>query len=68
MGPAGLAGYSLAVTETTSLAFSNGVPNNEDTRELYRSTRLLYVTIPQLNSTVAELVRQLANEQFHAGR
>ena len=39
MGPAGLAGYSLAVTGTTSLAFSNGVPNNEDSRELYRSTR-----------------------------
>jgi hypothetical protein len=68
MGPAGLAGYSLAVTGTTSLAFSNGVPDNGDTRELYRSTRLLYVPILQLNPTVAELVRQLANEQFQAGR
>jgi hypothetical protein len=70
MGPAGLAGYSLAVTGTTNLAFSNGVPNNEDTRELYRSTRtrLLYVPILQLNPTVAELVRQLANEQFQASR
>src|SRR6478752_5144877 len=35
--------YSLAVTGTTSLAFANGVPNSRDTRELYRSTRLLYV-------------------------
>lgn len=68
MGPAGLAGYSLAVTGTTSLAFSNGVPDNGDTRELYRSTRLLYVPILQLNPTVAELVRQLASEQFQAGR
>src|SRR6202048_812806 len=34
IGPAGLAGYSLAVTGTTSLAFSNGVPDNGDTREL----------------------------------
>ena len=68
MDPAGLAGYSLAVTGTTNLAFSNGVPDNGDTRELYRSTRLLYVPILQLNPTVAELVRQLASEQFQAGR
>ena len=68
MGPAGLAGYSLAVTGTTNLAFSNGVPDNGDTRELYRSTRLLYVPILQLNRTVAEVVHQLANEQFQAGR
>src|SRR6202047_5288748 len=68
MGPAGLAGYSLAVTGTTSLAFSNGIPENGDSRELYRSTRLLYVPILQLNPTVGELVRQLANEQFQARR
>jgi hypothetical protein len=67
-GPSGLAGYSLAVTGTTSLAFSDGVPNNGDTRELYRSTRLLYVPVLQLNPTVAELVRELANEQFQVGR
>jgi hypothetical protein len=68
MGPAGnLAGYSLAVTGTTSLAFSNGLLDNGDTRELYRSTTLLYVTINQLPSTVAEIVRQLAREQFPAG-
>jgi len=68
MAPAGnLAGYSLAVTGTTSLAFSNGVPDNGDTRELYRSTTLLYVTINQLPSTVAEIVRQLAGKQFQAG-
>jgi hypothetical protein len=69
IGPTGiLAAYSLAVTGTTSLAFSNGVADNGDTRELYRSTRLLYVPILQLNPTVAELVRQLASEQFQAGR
>jgi hypothetical protein len=69
MGPAGnLAGYSLAVTGTTSLAFSKGVQDNGDTRELFRSTRLLYVPILQLNPTVAELVRQLASEQFQGGR
>jgi hypothetical protein len=68
MGPAGnLAGYSLAVPGTTSLAFSNGVQDNGDTRELYRSTTLLYVTINQLPSTVAEIVRQLAREQFQPG-
>ena len=69
IGPAGnLDAYSLAVTATTSLAFSDGVPNNGDPRELYRSTRLLYVPIHQLHLTVAELVRQLAREQFQAGR
>jgi hypothetical protein len=36
-----LSGYYLAVTGTTSLAFANGVPNNGDNRELYRSTRIL---------------------------
>jgi hypothetical protein len=52
IGPTGiLAAYSLAVTGTTSLAFSNGVPDNGDTRELFRSTRLLYVPIHQLNPT-----------------
>jgi hypothetical protein len=52
IGPTGiLAAYSLAVTGTTSLAFSNGVPDNADTRELFRSTRLLYVPIHQLNPT-----------------
>jgi hypothetical protein len=56
--------YSLAVTGTTSLAFANGVPNNRDTRELYRSTRLLYVPAFQLPLTVAEIVHQLAREQF----
>ena len=46
IGPAGnLTAYSLAVTSTTSLAFSNGVPGNGDARELYRSTTLLYVPI-----------------------
>src|SRR5262249_23864648 len=30
--------YSLAVTGTTSLAFANGVPNNGDDWELYRTT------------------------------
>ena len=64
MGPAGLAGYSLAVTGTTSLAFANGVPNNRDTRELYRSTRLLYVPAYQLPLIVREIVHQLAREQF----
>jgi hypothetical protein len=65
VGPSGnLDAYSLAVTGTTSLAFANGVPNNGDTRELYRSTRLLYVPVNQLQLTVAELVRQLAMEQF----
>ena len=69
IGPAGnLDAYSLAVTGTTSLAFSDGVPNNGDPRELYRSTRLLYVPIHQLQLTVAELVRQLVREQFQAGR
>jgi hypothetical protein len=69
MGQAGnLAGYSLAVTGTTSLAFSDGVPDNGDTRELYRSTTLLYVPVHQLHSTVAEIVRQLAREQFQSGR
>jgi len=56
--------YSLAVTGTTSLAFANGVPNNRDTRELYRSTRLLYVPAYQLPLIVAEIVHQLAKEQF----
>jgi hypothetical protein len=56
--------YSLAVTGTTSLAFANGVPNNGDTRELYRSTRLLYVPAYQLPLIVAEIVHQLAREQF----
>jgi len=52
IGPTGiLSAYSLAVTGTTSLAFSNGVPDNGDTRELFRSTRLLYVPIHQLNPT-----------------
>src|SRR5262245_57279533 len=60
--------YSLAVTGTTSLAFANGVPNSGDDRELYRSTRLLYIPSYQLNLTVAEIVRQLAREQFHVGR
>jgi hypothetical protein len=59
-----LDGYSLAVTGTTSLAFANGFPNNRDTRELYRSTRLLYVPTIQLPLTVAEIVHQLAREQF----
>ena len=63
-----LAAYSLAVTGTTSLAFSNGIPDNGDTRELFRSTRLLYVPVHHLNPTIAELVRQLASEQFQAGR
>jgi hypothetical protein len=56
--------YSLAVTGTTSLAFANGVPNNGDSRELYRSTRLLYVPAYQLPLIVRELVHQLAREQF----
>ena len=56
--------YSLAVTGTTSLAFANGVPNNRDTRELYRSTRLLYVPAYQLPLIVREIVHQLAREQF----
>ena len=56
--------YSLAVTGTTSLAFANGVPNNRDTRELYRSTRLLYVPTYQLPLIVSEIVHQLAREQF----
>jgi hypothetical protein len=56
--------YSLAVTGTTSLAFANGVPNDRDTRELYRSTRLLYVPAYQLPLIVAEIVHQLAREQF----
>jgi len=60
--------YSLAVTGTTSLAFANGVPNNGDDRELYRSTRLLYIPSYQLNLAVAEIVRQLAREQLHVGR
>ena len=63
-----LSGYSLAVTGTTSLAFANGVPNNGDNRELYRSTRLLYIPIYQLNPAVAEIVHQLAREQFYVGR
>ena len=69
IGSAGnLAAYSLAVTGTTSLAFSNGVPENGDTRELYRSTTLLYVTINHLRPTIAEIVLQLARKQFQAGR
>ena len=56
--------YSLAVTGTTSLAFANGVPNNRDTRELYRFTRLLYVPAYQLPLIVREIVHQLAREQF----
>jgi hypothetical protein len=56
--------YSLAVTGTTTLAFANGVPNNRDTRELYRSTRLLYVPAYQLPLIVREIVHQLASEQF----
>ena len=69
IGPSGnLSGYSLAVTGTTSLAFANGVPNNGDNRELYRSTRLLYIPFIQLNLAVAEIVHQLAREQFHVGR
>ena len=56
--------YSLAVTGTTSLAFANGVPNNGDSRELYRSTRLLYVPAYQLPLIVREIVHQLAREQF----
>jgi hypothetical protein len=59
-----LDGYSLAVTGTTSLAFASGVPNNRDTRELYRSTRLLYVPAYQLPLIVREIVHQLAREQF----
>lgn len=62
-----LAGYSLAVTGTTSLSFSNGVPDNGDTRELYRSTTQLYVTSNQLPSAVAEIVHQLARKQFQTG-
>jgi hypothetical protein len=65
IGPSGnLEAYSLAVTGTTSLAFAEGVPNSGDTRELYRSTKLLYIPAYQLNLTVAEMVRQLAREQF----
>jgi hypothetical protein len=65
IGPSGnLDAYSLAVTGTTSLAFAEGVPNSGDTRELYRSTKLLYIPAIQLNLTVAEIVRQLAREQF----
>jgi len=65
IGPSGSPdAYSLAVTGTTSLAFADGLENNGDTRELYRSTRLLYVPINQLQPTVAEIVRQLAREQF----
>ena len=56
--------YSLAVTGTTSLAFAHGVPYDRDTRELYRSTRLLYVPAHQLPLIVAEIVHQLAREQF----
>jgi hypothetical protein len=52
----------------TSLAFSNGVPGNGDARELYRSTKLLYVPINQLRATVAEVVLELARKQFQAGR
>src|SRR6266446_1863645 len=64
IGPSGnLEAYSLAVTGTTSLAFAEGVPNSGDTRELYRSTKLLYIPAFQLNLTVAEMVRQLAREQ-----
>ena len=59
-----LEAYSLAATGTTSLAFAEGVPNSGDTRELYRSTKLLYIPAHQLNLTVAELVRQLVREQF----
>ena len=69
IGPSGnFSGYSLAVTGTTSLAFANGVPNNGDNRELYRSTRLLYIPFIQLNLAVAEIVRQLAREQLHVGK
>jgi hypothetical protein len=69
IGSAGnLVAYSLAVTGTTSLAFSNGVPENGDARELYRSTTLLYVTINHLRPTIAEIVLQLARKQFQAGR
>jgi len=65
IGPSGnLEAYSLAVTGTTSLAFAEGVPNSGDTRELYRSTKLLYIPAYQLNLTVAEMVRQFAREQF----
>ena len=64
IGRSGLDAYSLAVTGTTSLAFANGVPNNGDTRELYRSTRLLYVPAYQLPLIVREIVHQLAREQF----
>ncbi len=65
IGPSGsLEAYSLAVTGTTSLAFAEGVPNSGDTRELYRSTKLLYIPAYQLNLTIAEMVRQLAREQF----
>ena len=69
IGPAGnLTAYSLAVTSMTSLAFSNGVSGNGDARELYRSTKLLYVPINQLRATVAEVVLELARKQFQAGR
>ena len=63
-----LSAYSLAVTATTSLAFSNGVPENGDARELYRSTTLLYVPINQLRPVVGEIVLQLARKQFQAIR
>jgi hypothetical protein len=56
--------YSLAVTGTTSLAFANGVLYDRDTRELFRSTKLLYVPAYQLPLIVAEIVHQLAREQF----
>jgi hypothetical protein len=59
-----LLGYSLAVSGTTSLAvLSEAMADIQETRELYRSTRLQFVPVNEIYSVAAGIVGTLDKEQ-----